>query len=251
MKIAYRNLTIDIALEDLELVKNGIVDIDESIRREGYHLRPFVDSGISEDRLYEIRKDMFKYLNFSSESVKDLSIGKKEYSEFDKLFTRNALNIFHDLSPIDGFNRDVWSYITLRVLPDFALWRWGEKKTDERFLGGAERSCFQRLWLRAYTIGPELASELFEDEAVNIFERPEALGGNRRLALAFANFIVKNRKVKDPNSGSYIVSTGIVKLAAKALRRSMSVIVVQAMTDSELESHISNIFFETLKLKSE
>jgi hypothetical protein len=251
MKIAYRNLTIDIAIEDLEQVKNGIIDVDESIRREGYHLRPFVDSGISEDRLHEIREDMFKYLNFATQNVSDFPHGKKEYSDFDKLFTKNALNIFHDLSPIDGFNRDVWSYMTLRVLPDFALWRWGERMTDERFLGGAERSCFQRLWLRAYVIGPELASELFEDEAVNIFERPEALGGNRRLAIAFANHIVRNRNVKDLESGSLMISTGIVKLAAKALRRSMSVIVVQSMTDSELEAHISRIFSESFKLKTE
>jgi hypothetical protein len=90
-------------------------------------------------------------------------------------------------------------------------------------LGGAERSCFQRLWLRAYVIGPELAGQLLEDEAVNIFERPEALGGNRRLSLAMANYIVQNRGEVDPKSGKLMINTQIVKQSAKRLRRAMAV----------------------------
>jgi hypothetical protein len=155
------------------------------------------------------------------------------------------------MSPIDGFNKDVWSYITMRVLPDLALWRWNVNKTDERFLGGSERSCFQRLWLRSYVLGGNLASQLQEDEAVNIFERPEALGGNRRLSLAIANYIVSNRGVVDSNSGEKIISTEIVKQTAKRLRRAMSVEVVQTMTEAELEKHVARTFGETFKIRLE
>jgi hypothetical protein len=92
-----------------------------------------------------------------------------------------------------------------------------------------------------------LASQLQEDEAVNIFERPEALGGNKRLSLAIVNFIVDNRGVIDSNSGEKIISTEIVKQTAKRLRRAMSVQVVQTMVDSELEKHVAHTFGETLK----
>jgi hypothetical protein len=139
----------------------------------------------------------------------------------------------------------------MRVLPDLALWRWKAKKTDERFIGGAERSCFQRLWLRSYVLGGDLASQLQEDEAVNIFERPEALGGNRRLSFAIANFIVNNRGVVDSNSGEKIISTEIVKQTAKHLRRAMSVQVVQTMTDAELNKHVTRTFDETFKIRLE
>jgi hypothetical protein len=103
--------------------------------------------------------------------------------------------------------------------------------------------------LRSYVLGGELASQLQEDEAVNIFERPEALGGNRRLSLVIAKFIVNNRGVIDSNSGEKIISTEIVKQTAKRLRRAMSVQVVQTMTEGELEKHVARTFGETFKIR--
>jgi len=248
MNISYRHMTMETALVELETVKAGSVNVLEALEIEDYHLRPFTDTSVSNERLLEARIAFFNALGSITGSTEDISVS---FSEFDRIFTRIASEIFHDMSPIDGFNRDVWSYITMRVLPDLALWRWNVNKTDERFLGGSERSCFQRLWLRSYVLGGNLASQLQEDEAVNIFERPEALGGNRRLSLAIANYIVSNRGVVDSNSGEKIISTEIVKQTAKRLRRAMSVEVVQTMTDAELEKHVARTFGETFKIRLE
>ncbi len=248
MNISYRHMTMETALAELETVKAGSVNVLEALEIEDYHLRPFTDTSISNERLLEARIAFFNALGSITGSTEDISVS---FSEFDRIFTRIASEIFHDMSPIDGFNRDVWSYITMRVLPDLALWRWNVNKTDERFLGGSERSCFQRLWLRSYVLGGDLASQLQEDEAVNIFERPEALGGNRRLSLAIANYIVSNRGVVDSNSGEKIISTEIVKQTAKRLRRAMSVEVVQTMTEAELEKHVARTFGETFKIRLE
>lgn len=246
MSISYRYLPIDSALDELPNVKLGLVSIQDALEKEDYHLRPFTDSGITTDRLLEIRKNIFSALAVPSEKVSEIRLS---FSEFDKLFTRISFEIFHDLNPVDGFNKDVWSYLTMRLLPDLALWRWEKNRTDERFLGGLERSSFQRLWLRAFVIGPELASKLQEDEAVNIFERPEAIGGNKRLALALATYIVDNRGVLDLESGEKIITTDLVKQTAKRLRRTMSVQVVQSMTDQELYTHIESNFRDSLETK--
>jgi hypothetical protein len=248
MNISYRYLSFELAVSALESVKNGEVDVAEELSRDDFHLRPFTDSGVTTERLLEARTNLFRELGAPSGDVTDLAVS---FSEFDRIFTRTCITIFHDLSPIDGFSREVWSYLTIRLLPDLALWRWNVNKTDERFLGGAERSCFQRLWLRSYVLGGDLASQLFEDEAVNIFERPEALGGNKRLALSIANFIVANRGVSDQGSGEKVITTEIVKQTAKRLRRAMSVQVVQTMSDSELEKYIEKTFAETLRIKIE
>ncbi len=248
MNISYRHMTMETALAELENVKAGSVNVLEALEIEDYHLRPFTDTSVSNERLLEARLAFFNALGSITGSTEDISVS---FSEFDRIFTRIASEIFHDMSPIDGFNRDVWSYITMRVLPDLALWRWNVNKTDERFLGGSERSCFQRLWLRSYVLGGDLASQLQEDEAVNIFERPEALGGNRRLSLAIANYIVSNRGVVDSNSGEKIISTEIVKQTAKRLRRAMSVEVVQTMTEAELEKHVARTFGETFRIRLE
>jgi len=248
MNVSYRHMTMETALAELDAVKNGSVNVIEALEIEDYHLRPFTDTSVSNERLMESREVFFRELGSTTGSIEDLSVS---FGDFDRIFTRIASEIFHDMSPIDGFNKDVWSYITLRVLPDLALWRWNVNKTDERFLGGSERSCFQRLWLRSYVLGGNLASQLQEDEAVNIFERPEALGGNRRLSLAIANYIVSNRGVVDSNSGEKIISTEIVKQTAKRLRRAMSVEVVQTMTEAELEKHVARTFGETFKIRLE
>jgi len=248
MNISYRHMTMETALTELEPVKAGSVNVIEALEIEDYHLRPFTDSSVTNERLIEAREAFFKELGAPTGSIDDLSVS---FSDFDRIFTRIAAEIFNDMSPIDGFNKDVWSYITMRVLPDLALWRWNVNKTDERFLGGSERSCFQRLWLRSYVLGGNLASQLQEDEAVNIFERPEALGGNRRLSLAIANYIVSNRGVVDSNSGEKIISTEIVKQTAKRLRRAMSVEVVQTMTEAELEKHVARTFGETFNIRLE
>jgi hypothetical protein len=244
MNISYRHLAMEAARSELDVVKSGGIDVLAALERDDFHLRPFTDSGISSERLLEARIAFMKELGAESGNIQDIKVSE---GEFDKIFARIAQEIFHDMSPIDGFNRDVWSYITMRVLPDLALWRWKKNKTDERFIGGSERSCFQRLWLRSYVLGRNLASQLQEDEAVNIFERPEALGGNKRLSLAIVNFIVDNRGIIDSNSGEKIISTEIVGQTAKRLRRAMSVQVVQTMVDSELEKHVAHTFGETLK----
>lgn len=248
MNISYRHMTMETALTELESVKAGSVNVIDALEIEDYHLRPFTDTSVTNERLIEAREAFFKELGAPNGSIDELSVS---FSDFDRIFTRIAAEIFSDMSPIDGFNKDVWSYITMRVLPDLALWRWNVNKTDERFLGGSERSCFQRLWLRSYVLGGDLASQLQEDEAVNIFERPEALGGNRRLSLAIANYIVGNRGVVDSNSGEKIISTEIVKQTAKRLRRAMSVEVVQTMTEAELEKHVARTFGETFKIRLE
>jgi hypothetical protein len=253
MSISYRHLSRDKAFLELDSVKLGQVDVLEAISREDFHSRPFADSGITTHRLLEARTLFLEAIGASSGNLGDISV---QPGEFDRLFTRLSQTLFYDMSPIDGFSAEVWSYINLRLLPDLAVWRWLKKGpegevTDERLLGGSERSCFQRLWLRAYVLGGDLASQLQEDEAVNIFERPEALGGNRRLSIAMATYIVNNRGVIDSNSGKGIISTEIVKQSAKRLRRAMSVQVVQTMSESELQAHINDTFQETLKINIE
>ena len=243
MNLSYRYLDMSVALIELNQVKEGKVVIHEVLDKLDFHLRPFTDQGITKSRLLEVRTEFFKHLGTNSENIEDIAVKERK---FDSIFTQHALTMFKDLDPVDGFNPDVWSYITMRLLPDLALWRWKANKTDERFLGGSQRSCFQRLWLRAYVLGEDLASQLQEDEAVNIFERPEALGGNKRVALSIANYIVNNRGVKE--SGREIISTAIVKQAAKQLRRLISVQVVQTMTDDELNSFIQKTFHNTFKI---
>ena len=249
MNISYRILPFDVAVNELKMLKTGNFNIFENLEKEDFHTRPFTDFGISTERLLEVRNSFLQELGSKTGKLEDVK-AKGNAEEFDSIFTRVAPTLFHDMNPIDGFNPDVWSYITLRLLPDLAVFRWNKNMTDERFLGGAHRSCFQRLWLRSYVLGGEIASQLFEDEAVNIFERPESLGGNKRLALIIAQYIVANRNVVDSKRKDKIITTEVVRQAVMRLRRKMSVQVVQSMSDADLMKNIESYFVEAFEAKT-
>jgi hypothetical protein len=158
--------------------------------------------------------------------------------EFDQLFVRNCQILFQDFESIDTFQSEVWSYITIRVLPDLALWRWPDN-APERYFGNPERNAFQRLWHRSFILGPELGSELQEDEAISIFERMEALGSNKHVAVPLARRIVKyrlNRSKNEPGS-SEVTSQVVVRL-----RRAMAVTNIVSLSEREIEKLIDDQF---------
>lgn len=111
-------------------------------------------------------------------------LSQSKQAEFDRIC---GTLLFRSMSivPGDAANSGVWSFITLVLLPSIAPWRF-RSPSDERLIGGS-RNAFQRLWWRAWSLGPDLtyvapgALALGEDDYVQITERT-TLGGNRRLA---------------------------------------------------------------------
>ncbi len=244
MSISYRYLDLSTALNEVELVQSGAFKIDQLIELEDFHIRPFTESAISIARLHEIRTGIFDLLkiNPSNEETPKV-LDAKWRAHFDRTLTKELPDILTDMSPADGFQTEVWSYLTLRVLPDLALIRW-PANDQERFLGNPERNCFQRLWQRAYVLGGELASQLQEDEAIKMFERTEAIGSNRQLARSMALYIVTHRNGHKKLPTGSGMSSLIVAQAAKRIRRSMSVLSVQSMSEGELDNFVEENFRE-------
>ena len=81
------------------------------------------------------------------------------------------------IPPGEAFRNEVWSYLTIEVLPDIAAWRY-LGRAEERFLGGV-RNTFQRLWLRGFllddptdrTLLLRYLKELKEDSFVHLPRR--------------------------------------------------------------------------------
>jgi hypothetical protein len=94
--------------------------------------------------------------------------------------------------PADAASEDVWTFLTLVVVPEIGPWRYPDRK-DERLLG-RPRNTLRRLWWRAWSVGPDLESApqgcqpLGEDEFVGIMER-SIIGGNPRTAKAVARAV--------------------------------------------------------------
>jgi hypothetical protein len=90
--------------------------------------------------------------------------------------------------PADAAHDEAWSFLTLVVFPDVAVFRFPDMHVDR--LIGAPRNVLRRTWSRQEVLGDLLRSTdrpLGEDELVGLFER-SALARNhalvRRLAVA-------------------------------------------------------------------
>jgi hypothetical protein len=235
VSISSRYLELGKTLEGIDLLKSSAFNFEDSISIEDYHLRPFTSRGISNEELAKFRTDVLSMAGVSDGNVKDITL---KPIEFDQLFVRNCQILFQDFESIDTFQSEVWSYITIRVLPDLALWRWPDN-APERYFGNPERNAFQRLWHRSFILGPELGSELQEDEAINIFERMEALGSNKNVAVPLARRIVKYRlnRLKDEPGSSEVTSQVVVRL-----RRAMAVTNIVSLSEREIEKLIEDQF---------
>jgi hypothetical protein len=190
---------------------------------------------MSNEELAKFRTGVLSMAGVSKGNVKEITL---KPIEFDQLFVRNCQILFQDFESIDTFQSEVWSYITIRVLPDLALWRWPDN-APERYFGNPERNAFQRLWHRSFILGPELGFELQEDEAISIFERMEALGSNKNVAVPLARRIVKyrlNRSKNEPGS-SEVTSQVVVRL-----RRAMAVTNIVSLSEIEIEKLIDDQF---------
>lgn len=137
--------------------------------------------------------------------------------------------------PADAANEDVWSFMTLVVLPDIASWRFPDMLA-ERFLG-LPRNTFRRLWWRSFTLqaangivhgGPE---PLGEDELVNIFER-SSLARSASVAQGMTRAIRSLR-------ADGVARTAAMRELAKRMRRLVSFMAFEVLSQSDLDRLIT------------
>lgn len=139
--------------------------------------------------------------------------------------------------PADAANGDVWSFLTLVLLPDVAFWRF-PNPPDFRLLG-RPRNVFQRYWWRAHVLGAEdddLATRLGEDQHVQIEERRAAIGGNPPLARALVRTVLA---FCEENQG--IGLEVLMREAAKRLVRLTPFVCFEALPENVLAAQVDEI----------
>jgi hypothetical protein len=138
--------------------------------------------------------------------------------------------------PSDAASEDVWSFMTLVVLPDVAMWRFPDRK-DERFLG-RPRNTFRRVWWRSYTLAganrsdADASEPLGEDELVNIFERP-SIARTAELARAMT------RAVRGLPVTPGVARSEVMRELAKRVRRVLAYLAVDVLAASELDAIVA------------
>ncbi|MBM3298456.1 MAG: hypothetical protein FJY85_00710 [Deltaproteobacteria bacterium] len=131
----------------------------------------------------------------------------------------------------EALRNDCWSFITIVVLPDIALWRWPARSSEEnaggrswkgRMVGGS-RNTFQRIFRRIMCLDrgaghPDrwgLIRDLQEDDFSAILERP-GLSSNRDIALSLGEeYIAMKQRLSQVSAG---LRQDVYRQTTKAIR---------------------------------
>jgi len=106
---------------------------------------------------------------------------------FEQLLASRMLQ-FAPMLPGEAADAEVWNFITLRLLPDVAIWRnplEGDENSAARTdrIIGTRRGMFRQAWWRGFLLGAEACIQLGEDELVQLADR-RGVVGHRPLAEA-------------------------------------------------------------------
>jgi hypothetical protein len=134
----------------------------------------------------------------------------------------------------EALRDEVWSWLTLALLPDVSAWRFPGRAAD-RFLGGV-RNTFQRQWSRAWSLDRgvdhddrwALVKALTEDALVQIMERP-SLASQPRLARAIAETWVETQARLGPGA-----MEDLTRRAVPRVRMANEVIYLAELPDAEI-----------------
>lgn len=160
----------------------------------------------------------------------------------DRAFDRATGNALAEWFEQEGRQQashpDVWPYLTLVVLPDFAVQRFGPdsrgKLPADRYRAG-RRNVFQRLYLRSWILGdllndPDLP--IYEDELVGLIDRN--LSSDHRLARLVSEQIMSLSRASSRRD--------IVRTAFKSLQFELRVTDLSAMESEDLRALLANLF---------
>lgn len=159
-----------------------------------------------------------------------------------------ALATCDDLASGEALRDDMWSFLSVVLVPQVVAWRFPDLQAH-RFEGGV-RNTFQRLWVRGtcldrgegHTDRWGLVRELSEDAMVQIFERA-SISGDHRLARAVAEVWVATAarigrgRMED-----------VMRRATKYVRVRNEIYDLASLDDDALHVEISRAFGKVIEL---
>lgn len=157
-------------------------------------------------------------------------------------FDRAAAEQIFRLMPmtsVEASNRGVWTFVSVVLLPDVTLWRFGRGNKERWIASDLTRHMFSRLWWQALTFGvPDgrggsdfaLLRGLQESELNQITER-RTIGGNQQLAQALARKITAD-------SG---MNREVLRAMIAKLRRRLAFIDYSALTGEQIDDQIRSL----------
>jgi len=192
------------------------------------------------NRLQELRSRVVAALSGLGDS------SRQSDRRFDQIVGDVLNRWFEDEGRSIASHPDVWPYLTIIVLPDFATRRFGPrpdgKLPRERYLAD-RRNVFYRAYLRAWVLGPMLNDpdlELYEDELVGIVDR--SFSADHRLARRVAENLL--RLADDQSSRRHIARSSL-----KDIQYELRVTDMASLPEAAMNALVDGIFERHVQLR--
>lgn len=216
---------------------------------EGHRFYPTAPSRVNKARLDDIRSaivDLATRHGYPNERR------RRAHPTFDQELAILSADIFPML-PVEASDEEVWAFLTLRVVPDVAVWRWppgGHVESEEApgtsrpiarldRLIGRRRGMLKQAWWRSFLLGTGACAQLDEDNFVQLTDRI-SITGDRRLAHVIVATHLEFRSRPD-----YPARAGL-RRAMVLIGRLLGRLSIEALPDDLLEASIRQCFNQAL-----
>lgn len=208
------------------------------LNTEGVPYYPMAPYRIGKGELTQIRESVVKTaaeFGFPMQSVSK----QHDRPGFEQVLASQFIEIAPML-PAEAADAEVWNFITLRVLPDVAIWRYpfdddGDPEPRAERLVGRRRGIFRQAWWRGYSLGSDACLQLTEDDFVQLADRT-GIVGHPVLARA----VVEAHLARIGN-GEYHRRAGI-REATKLLRRELGRIAFDSLEADAVRAIVNEVF---------
>lgn len=230
-------------------------DAGESVSTsvEGRRFYPTASTRVTKSDLDELRAeviDLAEHHGFPG--TRDLKARPSFDQELAVLFARSM-----PMLPVEASDDEIWAFLTLKVLPDVAIWRWpASDDADELEIGaddlarpqiatrmdrflGRRRGVFRQAWWRAHLLGAERCILLDEDNFINLTDRISLTGDARIAAIIVDTHL---GLISDPG---YDRRYGL-RRALVLIGRLFGRLAVEALSDDEVRELIVDAFSKAI-----
>ena len=199
----------------------------------------FGGTPVSTSRLREMHRSLKEVLDGVPQEGRDAD------RKFDAAAGRFLVDWFEVEGRNQAANPEIWPYLTMLVLPDLALRRFGPDRSGrlpkDRFLSG-RRNIFYRAYLRSWILGDLLSDPdlpLYEDDLVGLVDRN--LSADHGVARLIAEEIRSLSKA-EPRRDAAENRRDLVRNGLKAIQYELRVTDLSSLDDYEIREAVALAF---------
>lgn len=144
-----------------------------------------------------------------------------------------------DLTWAEAGNRDLWSFVSLVVLPHVTMWRFGVENRERWVASDLTRHTWARLWWQALVFAgnEDVLAALSESDLNQLLER-RSIGGDPRLVVTLAKAIIATPPT--------FARREVIRHVTPRLRRYLAFVDARALNENQLEEMCRVLCGQTL-----